>query len=297
MSRVIGELLSRPGAVGQAIADGLSSNVFSRATANRNLFELGRRLREQDDLADMPPIRRRRITRGGRRRYLRRSTRRSAKGRVISSADGKVSSMGYKRRKVSPRTYRKYLWQSTLFAQHWRSINTLEFNMAPSNVGTTAAITTPNIIGDAFWSTAGGFTGTGTFNDTGAFTVRGGMCKLHLHNDMTDPVIVTVYKMYFFSEADSGAFPATVDSAWDPTYLAGFNRDFKVLYSREFNMREQDVVTVPHKIRPFRTTQDDWNAGNKKLFWCIKIYNPSGTTGGNVRCHNSHNLSFSGDHN
>lgn len=242
----------------------------------------------------MPPIKRRKVSR---RSLKRRARRTSKKNAYTSSAKGNSTTIGYSRNKISPRAYRKHLWQSTLFSEHWRSILTNEFNMAPSNIGTTAAISTPNIIGDAFWSAAGGFTGSGTFNDTGAFTVRGGMCKLMMHNDMSDPLIVTVYKMYFFSEADSGSFPATPDSAWDPTYLANFSRDYKVLSQREFNIREQDIVTLTHKIRPFRTTQDNWNAGNKKLFWCIKAYNPSGTTGGNLRCHVSHNLSFTGDHN
>lgn len=292
MARILNEITSRGREIFEFSAPLIFNDPFRVTRNTNNLYSYGKRLRAIDDLT-MPPIKRRRVTRRARR--TRRYAPRFKRAQAYSSAKGNVITTGKAGKKRSHRAYINNLYSSTNFREKYRSVLTREGTISASNAGTTADVTTQAFIPLDFYG-INGFTGQGTFNDTGDIIVRGGESKLMLHNDMIDPLNVTVYEIWF-KETDSAAFPVAPDAAWDPTLLEGWYRDFKLINQREFNIREQDVVTLKRRIRPFRTNMEDWAAGNKRMYWVIKTYNPAGTTGGNLRWHISHNLSFVADHN
>lgn len=290
MSRAIGEIFRQRGAALQTVGDSLIDNPFNRARANHNLFELGRRLREQDDLADMPTFKRRRLARR-RPRRTRRAFRRTS---YATSSKGNVSRFGYSSKRFNLRRFKRQLWNSTAFMDKHRVARTVEFNISPTNVGTTATCDIQELIPDNWWTVGAGLQDTAIFRTENRYTIRGGLSKLMMHNDMTEPVLVTVYTIW--AKSGTITIPTAPTEAWDPTLMPEHGSQFKLVGQKHFNLSQDQTITMLRKI-PLQTGKfDEWNDDNHmKPYWIIKTYNPSGTIGGTIRCHVSYNFSFCAD--
>jgi len=268
-----------------------ADNPFRRLEANKRLFQLGRRLREHDDAAEMPRYKRRRI---GRR--ARRTKRKSAFAGTTSSAAGRPNALGFRTKRRSLRSYRRSLWNAGLNDTHWRSAGGAEFALTLTTAGSVMDIRTPRMVPVDFWQSGGGFTGTGTFNDTSDFTIRGGLCKLMLENDAaTKAVYCTVWLIYFTSETDSPSFPTTATIAWDPSLMES-HRDFKVIGRRHIELQPGGTATMNHRLTISRNDQDSWVAGYKQMYWVLGMYH-GGADAVTFRYSITHNLSFTMDHN
>ena len=109
--------------------------------------------------------------------------------------------VGFRGRKTSRRAYKKHIWNSTIFKDHYRSIQTLQFTeTTPATFGTTGTIVQfnkyKNTTGE-FWTAAGGAqdidAGTTIPVFEGGVILRGGQWNLTIANQSGDDVKVKLW--------------------------------------------------------------------------------------------------------
>lgn len=296
--------------------------------AGRDLYRGGRwiynRARDAYDMASRFAKRKR--TSGNRFNNKRRKFSKGRRGRgrlSVSAQAGNLSSAGFRRNRIRPRTLRKFLWRDTIYKNHFRSaadrstsittpppaglplvpqLDTVRFNFVSVLPDNATAPFTP------FWTTGGGAISSDTgvavplFN--GDIVIRGGMARATFNNNGTsDAVRLRLFMVRSIYNPNFSVLPAANSifgpTSWDPSLLPDFVKFGRVLRSWEFLMLPgQRPITVKFPLKTRKIDQDIHNsARGQRFFWMFHVSNCSDvdTAANTVTTHFSHNLSFVGD--
>lgn len=241
----------------------------------------------------------------GTKRAPLRSRRRRAP--TVSAQRGNVAGIGFRSRRMRRITWRRLLWNQTLFKPHFRSVVDAS-NTIPAPVSVDAArLDSTFALAANFWTAAGGLQSIdngvpvpGAF--VGDIVLRGGLSRLLLSNNATvDSVRVRVFTVWTNKNPDLSIVPAVgsaVQISWDPSLVPDFERFGKVLKSQEFILlpgQRPIEITYRHKIR--KVDQAIHNLGGEQMIWIITTSQCSNVDGGTqaVTISNGYNISLCGD--
>jgi len=156
--------------------------------------------------------------------------RRPAKSTDFTSLNTRGTNVGFRSRKTSRKTFRKHLWNSTLFSTHWRSV----FGYT-QGFSTPASYTTGTLVGTNMYKpTAGPFytAAGGTLPPditipipffVGNIIVRGGVYDWTFHNDSTTDMKVKIFMLKTTKSPDFTFEPVAPYSSWDPSATPDFH--------------------------------------------------------------------------
>lgn len=259
-----------------------------------------------------------------RRRFSRRRVGGNRPKRFVSAQYGGVVSANVgRRRRLKGRSYKRALFRTTIFKNHYRSIfDNSGITNAPGDINlaqVNSAFVLPGT-GAQFWTTGGGALPSDvgvpvpTFN--GDIIIRGGMARATFSNNgSTDGMRIRLWLAKTGPLPDLGLLATAVATpqrtSWDPTVLVDFSKFGRILRGWEFLLTPGQV---PMTIRlPLRAEKVDQTVHNNVLgrrlvwIWSVSqtsnletIVNPSpppDTLPAPQPCttHFSHNLSFVGD--
>lgn len=236
--------------------------------------------------------------------------RRMVRGRRVTnftSQSSGGSGLRFRSRFIRKSAYRRILYRDTAAAIHFRSVlaNTLlgACDILQSNVFITL---TPSIrFVDPFYTAIGGTSNPNgvavppSFN--GPIIIRGGKIGLNIANkidaDSSREVInVQVFLIKTGAEYDPLLLTTTQPVGWDPSLIRDFSRDIgRVVYSRRFLLRDQDVVNIERRLPVMKIDQTAYNANRLSYVWLIACNNPDTIGARQVQITRYYNLSFSGE--
>jgi len=229
---------------------------------------------------------------------------------------GNVATMGFRSRRIRPRTFRNILWKDTLSQNHYRSI---------ASESATHATAADNTLGTAFtylplMENIGtgnlGFWESGVQNPDenqsaptfiGDVVLRGGVIKISIFNPSnTDSVGFKLFVVAFNKNPDLALFPSNlaVPRAWDPSCIADYARKVgKVIHTREGTIRVLSSSSVEYKCRIKKVDQAEYRVAGtpntlvagSQLGFVLLLYNLSTTSAISCIVNTSRNVSFSGD--
>lgn len=233
---------------------------------------------------------------------VRRRFSRGCRDKVSATNGLKSAIQPFRGRKTSKRSYRNELWKSTNMMQHYRSVFT-DFLVAPAaTLRNSAQVYQYTMIPTDFMFITGGaqtpVIGATTWGND--FTIRGGVCTLHLTNPTTNVdgvMVVTVYEMITTGRGQTPN-PALglVDRAWDPSVDFALNDQFKIFKKHKFIISIGETVEIQRrqKLRKWDRTHQSVN-GEFIPVWYITVSNDRGLAGRDLHVLRSHNISFTGD--
>lgn len=246
-----------------------------------------------------------------RKSYMRkRRTNRKGGPRVLgyTSLNTKDHTFGFRTKKTSRRAYIKHLWDSTLYANHWRSFSSSQQNVTtPAGTLNSAlfAINLMSPIGNAspFWTAAGGLVSTDSGVTpplfVGDITLRGGVWECIIYNVSTTQDIR--FKSWMVRTVDTpnfSPFPATAPISWEPSVVAEFVQYIgKPFQYREVVIEQGNSYTLKGRYRVERIDQKVQAVAGKQLFLFGMIHNvgASGAVATSVNIVTSQNVSFAAD--
>lgn len=239
----------------------------------------------------------------------RRVTRRGRKNTAFTSQSGTGGGLRFKSKRTSRSAYKKHLWNSTLYKDHYRSTKALS-----SSINTNTNTNDLVVLAEAaylfgitpFYLAAGG----AVTNDSavllpsfnGDITVRGGMIGLRLANTLdtvaanTGSIQGTVFLIKTTKNWTAASIPASGQVGWDPTLIADFDTKVgKILYRRNFLLRDADTAVVEYRLPVHKVDQGDVVALFNTYVWLVLAGNVDSTLTKNVNVTKYWNLSFAGD--
>lgn len=256
--------------------------------------------------------RKRSSTSSGRRIKRRRTTRRSRRGVAYTSQRGSAVANQFRSRRTSVRKYRRMIWDSTLFKQHYRSISSQAVTTNTPNNTVQATMNFVKALDNGaglFWTSGGGTQSVDggvtvpTFGST--IVVRGGTARITFaHNgtaDTDDGVRIRVWAVWTGYEPANFPTPGTVPLEWDPTCHPSFQRNVgKLLYSREaIVVKGGESLTCTHRLRVQKLDKEIFSNNGSTLYWFYTVSQTSNNeaiaAAESVTATYSFNLSFSGD--
>jgi len=232
---------------------------------------------------------------------------------------GNVARMGFKSRKMRPRSFRSLLWKTSMHQQHYRSLASSTSTHATVDAQSGAADTYLPLM-DGIGSTNLGFWESGVQNPdeavsapasfSGYVILRGGVIKISIFNpSSTDSVGFRLFVISYIKNPDIALFPSstTVFRSWDPSCIPDFARKVgKVIHTREGTIRVLSSSSVEYKLRVTKVDQATYRVvgagpntlvAGGQLGFILVLYNLSTGTPINCIVNTSRNLSFSGDAN
>jgi len=213
---------------------------------------------------------------------------------------------GFRGKKTSLRAYRSHLWNSSLFSNHWRSIQANTFSL------TTPADATSSVIGgfnmyrqtsNPFWIAAGGAVPTDTSIAVSAFkgdiTIRGGVYELIIANagtGSTQDVRIKLFVITTVSNPDFAFQPVAPPIGWDPTASADFIKNIgRPHMIKEVLLNEANAYVHKGRFRIQKIDEIQYGEQGHAPIIYIQAHNVGHTTATVINIQMSHNLSFSGD--
>jgi len=252
---------------------------------------------------------------GGARRSLnfnpkkRRVARRGRKTTNFTSQSGSGGGLRFRSKKVGRRAYKKHLWNSTLFKEHYRSNNAVTQVIATStnpsqlvNVAESALVAGVN----PFYIAAGGAVSPDatqampTFN--GDVTIRGGMIGLRITNSLDSTLASsntlqgTAFLIRTTKNWVGAAIPVAVSVGWDPTLIQDFDtRVGRILYKKNFLLKDGDAALIEYRLGVQKVDIGDFVNTYNTYVWIIMAGNVDGAVTHSLNYTKYWNLSFSAD--
>jgi len=257
-------------------------------------------------------------------RFRRRAFRRRRTGYASSSRWGRPYDVGFRKRRMRPRTWRRLIFRDTEAKQHYRSAGSGNKPTVAPALGTpqvgafwlipalqTGVIFAPfHAAGQLFWQTGGGAQdpdfGQAVPPFIGDIVLRGGIARLTVHNTENVVMRVKVYAIWAH-ERPSNLLYTTLNNTngpveYDPSISPDFATTFgKILYKKEVIVPTQESYEIVHRFKPQKIDQERFagEAGvpaGSQLWWGVTVI-PLDTNGiaATVQIVNSWNLSFTGD--
>jgi len=250
---------------------------------------------------------RRRLNFSKKRRVTRRG--RARKSIAFTSQSGSGSAVQYKARRTSRRAYRKHLWDSTLFKEHYRALGSVvtSFN-TPASVSTISILVEKAIdngSGSVFWLTAGGAlppdSGATLPFFSGDITVRGGKLGLRLAN-VLDPAISaeTLQGTVLLVKTTKNWTPAAITTpqplGWDTSLVQDFDtRVGRIIYRKNFLLKDADTALIEYRLPLHKIDANDFQLVYNTYVWVIMAGNASQATVDTMTITKYFNLSFAAD--
>jgi len=245
----------------------------------------------------------------GRTFKRRRTARRGKRSTNFTSQSGIGGGLRFKARRTSRSAYKKHLWDSTLFKEHWRS------NFAANTTMTTpASVVLQGVVSQAslrflanpFWTAAGGTISPDSTmpipNFIGDVIIRGGMIGLRLTNtfDTTDSfrntLSGTVYLVRTSKNYQPAGIPSSVPIGWDPSLVADFDTLIgKIVYKKTFLLHDADSANIEYRLRTRKVDVGDYQAEFNELVWIIVGGNVDVSSARGFAISYYYNLSFAAD--
>lgn len=261
------------------------------------------------------------MTRRVRRRFGRRRRPMFKRRRVVTYSSNSirpVDGIGFRKRRIKASRYRRMLFNSTNFKNHYRSIASNGFIIPTPNDITTGGVNWFSAWPDGapFWTAAGGAqpidTGIAVPTFGREVFLRGGMIRCTVANPSPDistggseSIRVRVFAVRTIKNPNTAwlgaALPTQVQSQlWDPSVVPDFDRFGKVLFEREFDLPPNNsAMDVCMRLRPQRIDELEDSLSGNKIVWVVLVGQLTNTEAvnavENVTVTVSHNLSFAAD--
>lgn len=241
------------------------------------------------------------------RNFKRRGQRKGLRMSDQTSLNTRGTSNGFLGRKTSRATYKRHLWNSSLFAQHWRStISTSGTITTPASTttGTFQAMQLMKGPGLAFfWTTAGGLvpddTAVAAPTFKGDITLRGGRWNFMIHNTQAASVDVKIrtWLVWTNSRPDFTYEPsAAIPLLWEPSLQPDWNEKIgKVFGAREVLLEQGNNWSLNGKLKLSKIDQEEYAGSGRVLLLIVNVMNIGVATSHTLNWTSSYNLSFSGD--
>lgn len=242
-----------------------------------------------------------------RKTSFKRRARRGLRMSDQTSLNTKGTSNGFIGRKTSRSTYLKHLWNSSLFAQHWRSAFSTSGAITTPATTTTATFQATQLMKTAgtipFYTAAGGLVpddlGVALPTFKGDLTLRGGRWNFMIHNSTAAGVDVRVRTWLVFTNAnpDFSYEPSgTLPLLWEPSLQPDWNEKIgKVIMSREVLLESGNNWSMSGKFKLQKIDQEQYAGHGKVLLLILNVMNIGIATSHSLQFTTSYNLSFSGD--
>lgn len=283
--------------------------------AGRGLYRGARRVYQRGRDMVRGYKRKRSSSRFSRRQRPRRNRRGGRGSRFgISAQAGDVVSSGFRRRRLRPRTLRRYLWRDTIYKNHYRSMfDTSGTQLAAASLNQAKWGATPVLpTATTFWTAAGGAqrsdaaTPVPDFN--GDIVIRGGMARATFNNQgASDSMRVRLWIVRTNGSPDFTVLPSATlvatdvaSTSWDPSLLPDFASFGKVIRSYEFLLLSgQRPITIKFPLKTRKIDQERFSTPKlaSRFYWMYTYSDVSNVDAvvGTIQHHFSHNLSFVGD--
>lgn len=250
---------------------------------------------------------RRRLTFSKKRRTTRRG--RGRKSVAFTSQSGSGGAVNYKARKTSRRAYKRHLWNSTLFKEHYRSIGAVGTTLnTPASLVQVAVLVEKAIENGIsfFWAATGGAIAPDSSQTLPPFTgdviIRGGKIGLRLANtlDTVASAATTIQGTAILirtSKAFSAAAITTPQSlGWDTTLVPDFDTTVgRILYRKNFLLKDSETALIEYRLKLEKVDVGDFNANRNVYMWVILAGNTDNSAAYGLAVSKYFNLSFSAD--
>lgn len=244
------------------------------------------------------------------RRFVRRN-RFNKKSRMSAYTmfKGTGYSLPYRSRKLSARAFRRKIWNDTIAAPHWRSIDN---NSVTQTTGTSqgigsVALYTPLLSaagGNPFWVAAGGLqpqdTGGVSPVFRGDITLRGGKVGITISvaEAAGNHTLIKVWTVKTVSNPIVARIVSPQPLGWDPSVSPDFISEFgrPIAYREAVINGNFSTFTVEHRLRPQKIDQASFiNDFGHQICFLVQVVNITDTTDNTVQLIPYHNVSFSAD--
>jgi len=239
----------------------------------------------------------------------RRTVRRGRKTNAFTSQSGSGGGLRFKSKKTSRRAYKKHLWNSTLYKDHYRSTFAASSTIT-TNTNTNDLVVIPlssymNGVTPFYLAGGGAISPDATvplppFN--GDVTVRGGLIGIRMANTLDTvaanqgTVQVSVILIKTSKAFVVGSVSGTVNTGWDPTLVQDFDtRVGRILYRKNFLLRDADTAVAEYRLPVHKVDQGDQVAILNTYLWLVMAGNVDSSTAKSVNVTRYWNMSFAAD--
>jgi len=221
-----------------------------------------------------------------------------------TSLNQKDHVFGFRTKKVSRRRFNNFLWNSTLFSTHYRSVlSALTAPVTPASgvTGTIFGINMHRIAANQFWTTAGGLiqTDAGVTAPTfkGDIILRGGQYEVQFQNSSsTLDIRIKIWLVKTVTNPDFTFEPTLPPIGWDPTSSPDFIKEIgKPFMAREVTLEQGNSYTMKGRFKLQKIDQTTYNSQGNSIVMYVMLCNVGHAVSTTVGILSSHNMSFSAD--
>lgn len=251
---------------------------------------------------------RRRLDFSKKRKFSRRP--RGRKSNAFTSQSGSGGAVNYKAKKTSRRAYRKHLWDSTLFKEHYRSLGSVSTTLNTPATFNTMSILAEKAIDNGtstnFWLSTGGALAPDPLQALPAFsgdiTIRGGKIGLRIANTLDSVASAattmhgTVMLVRTTKNFSSGAITTPQLVGWDTSLIPNFDTSVgRVVYRKNFLLKDSDTALIEYRIKLQKIDVGDFNATFNTYLWVLMVGNVDNASAHGMTVTKFFNLSFAAD--
>lgn len=210
----------------------------------------------------------------------------------------------YFRGKKTPKSvFRRHLWDSTLFKQHYRSVISVSSTISTPATYTTGTLQGINMYqtpGGAFWQVGGGAlppdVGGAVPTFTGDIILRGGRFELNIHNPNLTDVRIKLMQLTTVATPDFTLEPVTPPFTWDTSAQQDFNQRLgKPFIIREVTIEGGQSYTYTTRFKMQKIDQGVYAQQGRSPVLYLLASNIGSTVAASIRVTTGFNLSFSGE--
>jgi len=234
------------------------------------------------------------------RRRFRKGGRRVAD---FTSLNTRGTTVGFRSKKVSRKTYNRHLWNSTLFATHYRSVRSIAGDVVMQTNDVVATIFGLNMYkfdANPFWTVTGGAVSVDTGIAVPAFIgdiiLRGGIYTVTFANTSTNDIKLNIWMSTTVPDPVVTVVPASSTIAWDPSVSPDFNSQVaKTWMSKSVLIEGGNSYSITNRFKLQKIDQTTYIVeGRTPIIW-VSAFNIGNSAANILRVVRSHNLSFSAD--
>lgn len=220
----------------------------------------------------------------------------------------KGHAVGFRGRKTSRAAFKRHIWNSTMFKDHYRSILTLASGFSTPANTTESRVLFFNMYESSgtgaspFWTTTGGAQPIDIGEGVPIFdgvVLRGGKFEMTLANQSANDIKVKIYRITTGNNPDFTNAPGpltNVDQAWDPSVVPDFyNQIGKPFMSREVLIEGGNAYTFVTRFKSQKIDENAYELQARSPYLIVQIGNVGTSVANAFEIKRSYNVSFSGD--
>jgi len=245
----------------------------------------------------------------GRTFKRRRTARRGKRSTNFTSQSGIGGGLQFKARRTSRSAYKKHLWDSTLFKEHYRTNSAFATTIATpasQNSMTVLGLEAMRFATNPFYTAAGGAIAPDSAQALPTFTgnpiIRGGMIGMRIANTVdtavgsTNSLQGTVFLLRTTKNWVPAAITTPVSLGWDPTLVQDFDTVVgKIVYKKHFLLKDTDVATIEYRLKTTKIDVGDYVNTRNTFVWLVLAGNVDNTISHSFAITQYYNMSFAAD--